>query len=566
MDEKIVTAKKEKAHPRSFFRQLWTMVIMQLKEKSDMSYLRSFRKTLFKVIWLIVEFAVITEICYLILYYVKILGVFSLVSDIPDTVMAIVFTVMMGLSVIFGTAGLVKSLYFSRDNMVLLTYPVKSSTVFLSKLAVYYVHEFRKNFMFIIPLFIAYGGVKAYPGYYYPWLLFLFLFISALPVILSALLSIPFMFVYQWIRKVKFLQYILYLLLASAAVALAIFLISLIPENIDLAATWGTTFWKIQDFLKEFEADFPIMHAFTQLIVGKSTLLAVNVFTTNTGKHLAILIGGTVGLLALTFFSSKPLFYKMASKPFEYAKKANPKAIKNRKRGSFLSAFHKEFTVGIRSNTLITTTVLLVVVMPLAIELLNSLYSAMNTRFLGMQMTVSFNVLVMLLTLLSTNIDIASCYSRDGSTSYLNKVQPAPYVKLLFAKLVPNVVIGFLGTTTTMIVYGRHSDLSFPNLLLMGCSVYFIYVAHLFWSAEMDIMKPQYEQYATFNNQGNNPNENMSAILVFLFSFVMFGISLLLSLENADQVWVKLFVIALILAIAKLSTFLMKISAFYKEK
>ena len=80
------------------------------------------------------------------------------------------------------------------------------------------------------------------------------------------------------------------------------------------------------------------------------------------------------------------------------------------------------------------------------------------------------------------------------------------------------------------------------------------------------IMKPQYEQYATFNEQANNPNENMSAVLVFVMSLMVFAASLFLSLDSAVGVWLKLFVASLLASSAKVTTFITKIKVFYKEK
>ena len=118
------------------FANIKTLSLMQLKEKMDLSFLGNFKKTLFKTIWTIVEFAVVAVVCYFVFYFAGILGVFSLIGDVPTSVMTIVFTLMMALSLVSTTAGLVKSLYFSKDNSVLLTLPVTPSLVFLSKLVV----------------------------------------------------------------------------------------------------------------------------------------------------------------------------------------------------------------------------------------------------------------------------------------------------------------------------------------------------------------------------------------------------------------------------------------------
>ena len=273
-------------------------------------------------------------------------------------------------------------------------------------------------------------------------------------------------------------------------------------------------------------------------------------------------------MLAGCFLFSRPLFYKMASKPFEYAKRADPRAARNFRRSGFFSALYKETISGLRSNVLVTHAVLMLVAMPIAIHLLNKLYAVMDTRFLGRQMTVSFNFLIILLIMLATNVSLASCYSRDGSASYLNKVQPTPYESLLVAKLLPHLLIGVLGAIGTVAVYAFDSSGALTPLqtAFFAVAVVGFYIAHLFWSAEMDIMRPQYAQYATFSEQSNNPNENMSAILVFVLSFVAFAAALLLSLNEGGKVWLKIAIAAIVLAAAKIVTFMMKIKVFYKEK
>ena len=49
------------------WRSLSTLVKMQLKEKMDMSYLRSVRGIIFKTVWLLIEFAAITAVITIVL-------------------------------------------------------------------------------------------------------------------------------------------------------------------------------------------------------------------------------------------------------------------------------------------------------------------------------------------------------------------------------------------------------------------------------------------------------------------------------------------------------------------
>ena len=548
------------------WRALVTLVKMQLKEKMDLGYLRSKRKLVFKLVWLFVEFAAITAVIAVVFHFVKLLGLFSLVHDIPVSVISFAFSIMLLLSLVTDTIGLMKSLYFSKDNTVLLTFPATPSLVFFSKLATYYVYELRKSFMFTIPMFIAYGIAKGYSFIYYPWLILMFVLISSIPVLVAALLSIPAMFGYIFLNRVKILQYILYTLIGGAAILFVWHLIGLVPEDINLLESWGNTYWEIQAFLKDYTKTFAPLYAFTELIVGRTVGLSSMIFHSGTLPSLLILIGVGIVLLVLCFLCSKPLFYRMASTPFEFKRRDKIRAKANRKMPPFFSALKKEFVIGARSNAFIKLGGVLVVIMPMSIYLLNRLYSAMNTRFLGTQMTICFNIIVVLLMMMMTNIDIASVYSRDGSSSYLNKVQPAPYATLLLSKLIFNMVIALIGCTLTIVVFAIESSVSQTDALMIGIMIYCIYLAHLFSSAEKDIMNPQYEQYATFNEQTNNPNETGAGVSAIIMAVVAFALALFFSSRNDPIVWLKLAVVAAILAGYKIFTYLSKIKAFYKEK
>jgi hypothetical protein len=421
--------------------------------------------------------------------------------------------------------------------------------------------------MFLIPFFVAFGIMKGVALYYYAWVLVMFVFVAALPVLIAALLSMPMLYVVMALKKVKWLQYTLITIALAASFWLVVTLIGMIPTNIDLQAEWRVVSVKIYSFLADFSQATPVLTAFLSLLIGVRDGATVVLFHNGTAVALLAVIVLIAVMVALCFLLSRPLFYKMASKPFEYSKKESKRKQDNKQTPVFLSAFKKEWTVALRDNTVVSLIAELVVIMPLAIELLNKLYSVMNTRFLGLQMTVGFNFLIVGLFMLSANIRIATAYSKDGHSAYLNKVQPSTYGKLLFAKLTPNLAVGFVGIAITTWVYSRYGSLGRDfNYVLFGLSLYLLYVAHLFWCGEMDIMNPQYEQYATFSEQSNNPNENAASILTFILSAVFALVLVFLSLEGVDLAWINVTGLLLILAAFKVYTYFLKIKVFYKEK
>ena len=569
----MIKAEKKKGGFAESFREGWnalvTLVKMQLKEKMDLGFIRSPKKLISKIIALVIEFSVTTALIAVLFYVIKLLQIFPMNDGgLPVSLLSLCFGFMLALSLFNDTVSLMKSLYFSKDNTVLLTLPTTPSMVFLSKLITYYIYELRKSLMFTLPIFIAFGIIKSYSPVFYPWLLVMFALISFLPVLLAALLSIPAMFIYVFLNRVKVLQYILYATIGIGVIGLAWELIGAIPEDIDFVSDKSTIFSDIKMFFDTFKEQFSPIYAFTELIVGRSVGVTNHILHAKTLVTLAWVLVLIVVMLVLCFLCSKPLFCRMASTPFEFKKKNNIKAKSNKTCSPFISAVKKEFIIGKRSNFFIKFGGTVVVIMPTVIYLLNKIYSAMNTKFLGAQMATCFNILIILLILLMNNIDIASVYSRDGSSSYLNKIQPTPHITLLMSKLFFPMIISLIGTAATVYVFAlaAKDSMRMFDSIMIGAIIYCVYLGHLFSCAESDIMNPQYEQYATFNEQSNNPNESKAGVTLIVLSVVVFAIALFLSYRLEKNLWMKLAIAAAAFAIIKIITFTSKVKAFYKEK
>ena len=128
------------------------------------------------------------------------------------------------------------------------------------------------------------------------------------------------------------------------------------------------------------------------------------------------------------------------------------------------------------------------------------------------------------------------------------------------------MIIALIGTVVTVNIFAIEASLATADAILIGIAVYCFYVAHLFSSAESDIMNPQYEQYATFNEQANNPNESSSGIMAIIISAVVFVIAMFFSSRADAGTWIKVAGIAVAFAGLKIFTYISSIKAFYKEK
>ena len=115
-------------------KKLLSLVKMQLADKIDFSWTKDTRSTIVKVVLAILKFVLVTALFYVLFMVCSLLGVFGIGKNIPDTVLAVIFTVIQLLSVITCMSGLTNALYKAEDNKVLLTLPVEHNQVFFSKI------------------------------------------------------------------------------------------------------------------------------------------------------------------------------------------------------------------------------------------------------------------------------------------------------------------------------------------------------------------------------------------------------------------------------------------------
>ena len=174
-------------------KSLIVLVKMQLKEQLNFKRLELDKVKVFDVILSVLgsalKFALICALCVGFLLVSKFIGLFSLANlPIPSAVISIVFSVMLLASVISCTVGLTKSMYYSRDNAVLLTLPCMPIQVYLSKMIIYFFFELVRNFSFAVPLFIAYFITHGYGFLPYVWMMFCMVWISLLTVAIGAVL------------------------------------------------------------------------------------------------------------------------------------------------------------------------------------------------------------------------------------------------------------------------------------------------------------------------------------------------------------------------------------------
>ena len=303
----------------SEFAKFTTLVKLQLKDKIDSSF---FKKTnlLRSLIFLIVKFLVVMAVTFVFLYLCNRLLIFYYSES--TMVMVLVMAITLVLSLISSTYDLMHSLYLQEDNKVLITFPVKANTIFVSKIAVFYIYEIKKNFSFVLP--ITFGTIILLISNHCAspltalWMWIPMIFITLLPVLIGALLSIPAMYVYNFIKKHALVQMIITFVALTLVTLLIIYLIGLIPEDINLLNQWPKVKSGISSFLRAAEKKLYIFRVLVRTITGEqATSTSKCVINGMTFLRLLIIVGLDGVLVLMVYFISRPVFFKMITKSTE---------------------------------------------------------------------------------------------------------------------------------------------------------------------------------------------------------------------------------------------------------
>ena len=552
---------------KKYFGKLKPLIGMQLKDKLDFGFSNGKKQGIFKIIFAVVRFLLITAVINLIFNLVVSFGIFSFLKIINFRAFLVIMTLILSLSFVVCLIKTTNTLYFSKDNPVLITMPVKNSTIFTSKLIVSFIYESVRNINYMLPFFIAYGMTMGLSIVFYVWALVTVIIFTLLSTALSGLLSIPTMYLFIAFRRYRVLEFIVVAICVGLLTFGIVQAISMIPENIDLVRDWGKIYWSIQDFLKTFAQNFALFGMLLEFMTGmKYNSYIFNPFTFSNIITLLVILVLIVVSMVLIYVLSKPLFLKMISTPFEHKKNENTKTKKNKKVNSFISSVVQQSKIVFRSSNLIYNMLAVAVATPIAIYFQNKIIAAMDTKILGNYMAIAFNILIILLMTLSSNSAIASVYSREGNSAYLNKVNPVNYAVPLTGKLVINAIFNIVSIIISTVIIALFAQITVFKTLLLMLALMAVYIGHLFWSAEMDVMNPQNHQYQTTGSAHKNPNENKSVIYSFVISALFTFICFFLMTEDVRVVYQKLFIIAILFCLLRLRSYFTKVKLYYKEK
>lgn len=560
-------------------KQLFQLTLFQLKDKIDMSWMKSKKTLIQTIVFGFLKFALVVAIVFAVLFALSYVGFISKYQDVLP-LFTMFLSVITFLSLCSSTYNLTKSLYLADDNKVLITFPVNANKLFFSKLFVYFFYELKKSFLLLIPgvfgflLFETLGFKgRELSALTLLWMIIPIILLVVIQVLLSAVISIPFMYVYRLFKRNQIFDLIVVGAAVAAFIIAVINLINLIPDDIDLDRQWPSMVNGFENFIVTFDRFAYPINWYSRVFFGESSSSGFHYQLVGYTFLKTLIVIGVIGLLTLfAFLLIRPVYFKMIYKTFEFDKNLQLAAKKNVKHKKYVTFANKEFKLSFRDFDVSGSYIAIYIIVPILLFFMDRVISAISTSMRGNNIAIAVNALLTILPLLASNSTIATLYSKEGRTAYLTKSNPVnPFIPLT-SKLLFNLLFCVPSIVACAIIFANFSGLGVLIAVLFSVSVLLIQYAHIFYCAAQDIMNPQNEVYATTGNDFNNPNEAKATVMAFVGSFVLTVVLYFMLVESMNlhenylSAFIRLLIIAAVLFAGFLYLFIKKIQAFYYEK
>lgn len=508
-------------------KRLWILAQLQLSNKRKIQ-IESKKRKLVKVAIGILSSLVLTVVLFFILKLVK--DVFRIPVNTYFLVFLIVIT--QGINITTSALGLVKDLYESRENQLLLSYPVKNAEVFISKLIVYYLTELFKSAFFSVPLLLAYGLLLKAAVPYFLSVAVLSVVMPLLTVLIAALLSIPLALLKMLFKRYNFLGIIATLVCFALIFYGLSLLMSKIPPNIRIIQLYNRFLLHLTRFIQDVAQVGSIYLSIGFLLAGIKT-----------GLHYLILLAVIIGGSLLVYFVSIPLYFRMTSHSLELATEKKHRSQRPKKpRRLFTTFLVKELKLSWREVGATFNDYALMILLPIVLYIMNSIYMAMNRSTLGNVLVLTFNIFTMLALTLASNTASASAITREGTEFVLLKTAPGDVKAMAWAKILFNLAFSSLIIFFSFIIF-RVSLPAFPVhwvWLLFGLVV-LINAGHILWSFQIDLVNPQLAMYAATESLTGNPNITKSLTIGFVLALLFALATLFIASFSIIAVWILLY-------------------------
>lgn len=530
--------------------RIMTLVKMQLADKSPLAKGTAIGK---KAIYIGLRFLA------MLLLTVVFVGVFYFFNSIMNlrvnfSFLKFFICVTQIVSVIMNIKVLIDNLYLSKDNVILFSLPAKHSEVFLSKLVVFYISEFKKNLYILIPAMLAFAVFGSVDFFYFLNGIVLLIVFPLISVFAAAILSLPVMIIRNFSARHPIVSLGLYMILYGLFVYLICGLVAVFPDPFRMLAMYKTYMEYVNSFVAQANMYF--------ILFGN----AVNMmFAVRAIWDYVIVFASVTVLCVGVYLLAMPLYFRIVCDVKDRERKTEhiTKAFKKEK--PFKTFFVKEFKSITRNSSRLVSTVISTLNFPLIMYVINAILAKMNTNDMGSRLIIAFNIVIAITLLAGNNALTATAISSEGAEFAVLKTAPSKTYKIAWAKILLNLGISIFSIIIAFVILGLITNIGFGNLLMLFVVIVSLNTAHVFWSFQYDLLEPNLSDYALTGNLNNNKNMGRSMFTGVLMAVGFAFIGAFFLFENFTAGWIRLLVISIGFLILRTVLLLWNMKVYFKR-
>lgn len=458
------------------------------------------------------------------------------VSDIPARqfeLLTVIYAVIMAIGVLSGIRAINFSLFESDDRNILITLPLKSSTIFYSKMITAYLKQVFVFALILLPVNLTFAAVTGKSAYYVVMSIIMCFVFPLITLAFSSIFCLPVYLIKRFINS----KYTFVLLIATAVTAVLFWFYSEILSFIKTMMTTG----EIRFFFREETMNGIITAA---NLLYPSNVIARVLLGMETGKNAGILIGTALGAGLAGFMLVRLLYNKASTARAVSGRRFSFRAKKPSKKRSPSSALIlKEFGLIMRTPSYAFQYFSVAAVMPLMVyfcmgigrDLLSSLIMTESNFELAIFLVLMFGTL--------TNTFCATNISREGPAFYSLKTMPLKYEKILGAKIAFCSFIACASTAVSCIVLAALGYLTAAQTAFVFFIAVLLAEAQICFATRKDLNHPSFSTDEDCEVRESNSTVSEIIIAGLIISSLLGGVSLYLSVISGgkSQLYTMLF-------------------------
>lgn len=482
---------------------------LQIDNKYDF-----FKKTKRKTFKSFGGYAVVFALIFAVTFFLSRKVISYLQINMNQHFFAILFAVLQLALLLFGITNVLKNLYMSKENELLIVFPVSFNQLYLSKILILYISEFIFNLVYIVPILLSLGTIGAQAGYLDVWyflgVVFLTPFLPIFPLVLAVVFSIPLMYIIKFFRKRQFLSTVVILAMVVAVFALYMSIVPKITGAFNIAEKQMETSFKVNLAIRRIGGDIPIYFWLANSFLEVSKIYNQLIF---------VLI--VFGMFILAAFAIKPFFKSIVLTNNESAQIRGGRK-KFKVRSQFLELLITQFRILFRSPNYVFDFLLFPLLMPIITIAYDKLLFSIGVNQMGKGLIVASHVLVIaIITFIGSSIS-STTISRDGAMNYFIKSSPVSFYKQALVKIVFNLIVNLVSLilTTCLCLILKIAD---PMVVILSSvTVFLMSIGHVCQAFDWDLRNPILKWYDSNEIQALSKNTTKTITLGIVLALMMF--------------------------------------------